>query len=202
MLEIVQNIKIGFINTSIIEWLGVLTGLLYVILISFKNITAWLFALLSSVIYVYLCFISNLFLETGLQLFYVAMAIFGWLKWKKDSLENETNIIKWDYRLHLLNILISGSLTFIIGYIFDNFTTQANPYTDAFSTIFSLVATFMVTKKVLENWIYWIFIDAVCIYLFASRGLYLTSLLFVLYTTIAVIGFFQWRSLFKLQVSK
>jgi nicotinamide mononucleotide transporter len=202
MLEIVQNIKIGFINTSSIEWLGVLTGLLYVILISFKNITAWLFALLSSAIYVYLCFISNLFLETGLQLFYVAMAIFGWLKWKKDSLENETNIIKWDYRLHLLNILISGSLTFIIGYIFDNFTSQANPYTDAFSTIFSLVATFMVTKKVLENWIYWIFIDAVCIYLFASRGLYLTSLLFVLYTTIAVIGFFQWRSLFKLQVSK
>ena len=202
MLEIVQNIKIGFINTSSIEWLGVLTGLLYVILISFKNITAWLFALLSSAIYVYLCFISNLFLETGLQLFYVAMAIFGWLKWKKDSLENETNIIKWDYRLHLLNILISGSLTFIIGYIFDNFTSQANPYTDAFSTIFSLVATFMVTKKVLENWIYWVFIDAVCIYLFASRGLYLTSLLFVLYTTIAVIGFFQWRSLFKLQVSK
>ena len=202
MLEIVQNIKIGFINTSIIEWLGVLTGLLYVILISFKNITAWLFALLSSSIYVYLCFISNLFLETGLQLFYVAMAIFGWLKWKKDSLENETNIIKWDYRLHLLNILISGSLTFIIGYIFDNFTSQANPYTDAFSTIFSLVATFMVTKKVLENWIYWVFIDAVCIYLFASRGLYLTSLLFILYTSIAVIGFFQWRSLFILQVSK
>ena len=202
MLEIVQNIKTGFINTSIIEWLGVLTGLLYVILISFKNITAWLFALLSSSIYVYLCFKSNLFLETGLQLFYVAMAIFGWLKWKKDSLENETNIIKWDYRLHLLNILISGSLTFIIGYIFDNFTSQANPYTDAFSTIFSLVATFMVTKKVLENWIYWIFIDAVCIYLFASRGLYLTSLLFILYTTIAVIGYFQWRSLFKLQVSK
>ena len=202
MLEIIQNIKTGFINTSIIEWLGVLTGLLYVILISFKNINAWLFALLSSAIYVYLCFISNLFLETGLQLFYVAMAIFGWLKWKKDNLENERNIIKWDYRLHLLNILISGSLTFIIGYIFDNFTSQANPYTDAFSTIFSLVATFMVTKKVLENWIYWVFIDAVCIYLFASRGLYLTSLLFVLYTTIAVIGFFQWRSLFKLQVSK
>jgi nicotinamide mononucleotide transporter len=202
MLEIVQNIKIGFINTSIIEWLGVLTGLLYVILISFKNITAWLFALLSSAIYVYLCFKSNLFLETGLQLFYVAMAIFGWLKWRKDSLENETNIIKWDYRLHLLNILISGTLTFIIGYIFDNFTSQANPYTDAFSTIFSLVATFMVTKKVLENWIYWIFIDTVCIYLFASRGLYLTSLLFILYTTIAVIGYFQWRSLFKLQVSK
>jgi nicotinamide mononucleotide transporter len=202
MLEIVQNIKTGFINTSLIEWLGVLTGLLYVILISFKNITAWLFALLSSAIYVYLCFKSNLFLETGLQLFYVAMAIFGWLKWRKDSLENETNIIKWDYRLHLLNIVISGSLTFIIGYIFDNFTSQANPYTDAFSTIFSLVATFMVTKKVLENWIYWIFIDTVCIYLFASRGLYLTSLLFILYTSIAVIGFFQWRSLFKLQVSK
>jgi nicotinamide mononucleotide transporter len=202
MLDIVQNIKNGFLNTSIVEWLGVLSGLIYVILISNKKISAWFFALLSSGIYVYLCYISNLFLETGLQFFYVAMAIYGWLKWKKDSSENENEIIQWKLKHHLINIFLSGSLTVIIGYIFDNYTSQANPYTDAFSTIFSLVATYMVTKKVLENWIYWVFIDAVCIYLFASRELYMTSILFLLYTTIAAIGYFQWRKLFKIQISK
>jgi nicotinamide mononucleotide transporter len=86
-----------------------------------------------------------------------------------------------------------------LGYIFDSYTNQENPYTDAFSTVFSLAATFMVTKKVLENWIYWIVIDAVCIYLFASRGLFLTSILFFFYTIIAVFGFVQWRRQFKLQ---
>jgi len=202
MLEIIQNITNGFINTSFIEWLGVLSGLVYVILISLKKISAWFFALLSSCLYVYLCYVSNLFLETGLQLFYSVMAIYGWLKWKQDTIESDSRIVQWKFKYHLINILISGSLTIIVGYIFDKYTSQANPYTDAFSTIFSLVATFMVTKKVLENWIYWIIIDAVCIYLFASRGLYLTSLLFLIYTSIAIIGYIQWRKLIKLQISK
>ena len=201
MLEIIQNIKSGIINTSLVEWLGVLSGIIYVILISFKKIGAWIFALISSAIYVYLCYISNLFLETGLQFFYVAMAIYGWLKWKKDQKENESLLIQWKLKHHLINVVLSGLLTLTVGFIFDKYTAQANPYTDAFSTIFSLVATFMVTKKVIENWIYWIIIDAVCIYLFASRGLYLTSLLFALYTTIAVVGYFKWRKIFKLQSS-
>jgi nicotinamide mononucleotide transporter len=201
MLEIIENIKSGIINTSLVEWLGVLSGIIYVILISFKKIGAWIFALISSAIYVYLCYISNLFLETGLQFFYVAMAIYGWLKWKKDQNKNESLLIQWKLKHHLINVVLSGLLTLTVGYIFDKYTSQANPYTDAFSTIFSLVATFMVTKKVVENWIYWIIIDAVCIYLFASRGLYLTSLLFALYTTIAVLGYFQWRKIYKLQSS-
>lgn len=201
MLDILQNIKNGFFNTSITEWLGVLSGIFYVILISYKKISAWIFAFISSAIYVYLCFYSNLFLESGLQLFYVVMAIFGWFKWKKDNIENENQIIRWNIRIHSINILISGSLTLIIGYIFDKYTAQANPYTDAFSTIFSLIATFMVAKKVLENWIYWIIIDTVCIYLFASRGLYLTSLLFLMYTIIAFFGYFAWRKQFRLQIS-
>ncbi len=74
-----------------------------------------------------------------------------------------------------------------------------NPYADAFTTVFSLAATFMVTRKVLENWIYWIIIDIVSTYLFASRDLYLSSALFVLYTVIAVFGFFNWSRIYKQQ---
>jgi nicotinamide mononucleotide transporter len=199
MNDIFQNIKSGFFATSIWEWLGVLTGVLYVVFISYKKIIAWLFALISSTIYVYLCFKSKLFIETGLQFFYVIMAIYGWFKWNSDQTDNHGIIIQWKPKFHLINILISGLLVGLLGYIFDSYTNQANPYTDAFSTVFSLAATFMVTKKVLENWIYWIVIDAVCIYLFASRGLFLTSILFFFYTIIAVFGFVQWRREFKLQ---
>jgi nicotinamide mononucleotide transporter len=86
----------------------------------------------------------------------------------------------------------------LFGYIFDQYSNQANPYLDAFTTIFSLMATFMVAKKVLENWIYWIIIDAFSVYLFASRGLYMTSVLFILYTLIAIFGYFSWKKQFNL----
>ncbi len=200
MNEVLHNIQTAIYATTLWEWLGVLSGVLYVVFISFKHIAAWYFALVSSCIYVYLCFISQLYLETGLQFFYVAMAIYGWLQWKKQTTTDEQLIIKWELKKHLINIVISSSLVLITGYLFDNYTKQANPYTDAFSTIFSLAATYMVTKKVLENWIYWIVIDAVCIYLFASRHLYMSSLLFFIYTIIAILGYFKWRSLFNQQL--
>ena len=87
----------------------------------------------------------------------------------------------------------------LFGYIFDQYSNQANPYLDAFTTIFSLMATFMVAKKVLENWIYWIVIDLLSIQLYAHRDLNLTAVLFALYTVIAVVGYFRWRKAFRLQ---
>ena len=71
------------------------------------------------------------------------------------------------------------------------------PIIDSFTTCFSIIATFLVVKKILENWIYWIIIDLVSIYIYFSRDLHLTSLLFLVYTVIAIIGYFNWKK--KLQ---
>lgn len=198
-MEILENILNAVQNTSLWEWLAVGTGILYVILISYKNIAAWFFAIISSILYIYLCYISQLYLETGLQFFYLAMGIYGWIVWSKKNTKGINTIIQWSKQKHILNIAISSIITGLLGFLFDKFTNQANPYTDSFTTVFSLTATFMVTKKVLENWIYWIIIDAVSIYLFASRGLYMTAVLFLLFTFIAIFGFLQWRKQFKLQ---
>lgn len=199
MQEVFDNIQNAFFETSSLEWFGVLTGVLYVVFISYKKMIAWLFALSSSLIYVYICFSYNLYLESFLQVFYVIMAIYGWLNWKKES--NNRNIIKWPIRNHLINISASLLLTITLGYIFDNLTDQANPYTDAFTTVFSLTATFMVTKKVLENWIYWIIIDAVSIFLFFSRELYLTGVLFFFFTLIAMWGYVKWKKSYSEQLA-
>lgn len=199
-MEIVlDNIKSAFFETSLLEWLGVLTGVLYVILISYKKIAAWFFALSSSLIYVYICFSYQLYLESFLQVFYVIMALYGWKSWRKST--RESLIIKWPLKKHFINILISLFVTITLGYIFKNFTNQANPYTDSFTTVFSLTATFMVTKKVLENWIYWIIIDAVSIFLFFSRELYLTGVLFFFFTIIAIWGYIQWRRSYSKQIA-
>lgn len=198
MNSILNNIYNSILQTSIWEWLAVASSLLYVILITYKVLASWIFAALSSVLYIYLCYSNRLYLESILQVFYFGMAIYGWFMWTSDDDTKDVTVIQWPLKYHLYNILISGALMLLFGYIFDQYSNQANPYLDAFTTIFSLMATFMVAKKVLENWIYWIIIDAFSVYLFASRGLYMTSVLFILYTLIAIFGYFSWKKQFNL----
>lgn len=198
MNSILTNIYNSILQTSIWEWFAVASSLLYVILITYKVLAAWIFAALSSLLYIYLCYSNRLYLESILQVFYFGMAIYGWFMWTSDDETKDVTVIQWPLNYHIYNVLVSGTLMLLFGYIFDQYSNQANPYLDAFTTIFSLMATFMVAQKVLENWIYWIIIDAFSVYLFASRGLYMTSVLFILYTLIAIFGYFSWKKQFKL----
>lgn len=195
-IQVVQEIE----NTSLLEWLAVATGVLYVVLITFKNILAWLMALISSSIYVYLCFTSQYYLETGLQLFYVVMALYGWVSWKGIS-NKEPFIKKWKFKYHVINISLSGVAVVVLGVLFQKYTDQSLPFLDAFTTVYSIVATFMVAKRVLENWIYWIVIDVISIQLYAYKGFNLTALLYLLFVIISVFGFMKWRKMYKLQKS-
>jgi nicotinamide mononucleotide transporter len=198
-MEQLQHLLTGLGATDLLEQVAVLCALLYVVLISFKSQWGWLFATISSAIYIFICYFGKLYLETGLQVFYVAMAIYGWYEWSDAEDETNQGIKQWSSKTHMY--LISGSLvlTMITGMVFDLYTDQANPYLDAFTTIFSLAATYMVTQKILENWLYWIVIDLVATLLYVNRGLELTGILYLLYTVIAVFGFFNWKKTFKLQ---
>lgn len=207
-----ENLYSGITSTGTLEWIAVITGLLYVIFAARKNQICWFFASISSSLYVYICIDYQLYIESGLQLFYVATAILGWISWRKTAISKDdihdnttqngiSDIKLWSLNNHLLNILISGILSFCLGFIFDTYTDQANPYIDAFTTIFSLAATFMVVQKVLENWIYWIVIDIVGIYLYFQRGLQLSSVLYLIFTIIAITGFINWKKMFKAQSS-
>jgi nicotinamide mononucleotide transporter len=133
-----------------------------------------------------------------LQVFYVAMAIVGWLSWRNSSPENATIKI-WGIHKHVLNIVISGVVSLILGFIFDTYTNQENPYVDAFTTCYSLSATFMVAKKIIGNWIYWIVIDLVSIYLYAQRGYNLAAVQYGIFTILAIVGFVAWRNEYKHQ---
>lgn len=199
-MEMKQLEQMGFelLNTTLPEWIAVFSALVYVLLIARKQIAGWFFAAVSSSIYVYLCFISDYLLETVLQLFYLFMAFWGWYKWNQKKNEKDF-ILRWSLKLHLINITISVLITILFAFFFDVFTRQELPYLDAFTTVFSIGATFMVAQRVLENWIYWIVIDIVSIRLYAYKDLNLTALLFLVYTIIAVVGYFKWRKLYKSQ---
>ena len=189
-----DNLIEGILSTIVLEWIAVCSSIIYVILAARKLIYCWLFAFISSALYVYICFAANLYLESVLQLFYVVMAVVGFLLWNKSD---SGEIIKWPAKYHVINLSLSTLTALLLGYLFSVYTDQANPYVDASTTVFSLVATFMVTKKVLENWVYWIIIDAVSVYLYFSRDLHLTAVLFVIFTLLAITGYVSWNKTMK-----
>ena len=177
-------------NWSIIESIAVLFSVLYVILATKQNIWCWAAAGISVALYIYICFSAQLFPETGLQVFYLVMAFYGYYNWTKN--EQNLQITQWSAGKHLTLIITGAIITFLMGFYFATYTSAKMPIVDSFTTVFSVIATYMVTKKVLENWLYWIVIDVVSIYLYYNRELHLSSLLFLAYTIIAIFGYFMW----------
>ena len=180
---------------QLLEILGVILAVAYLLLAAKENIWCWLCAFISSAIYVYLFWQVGLLMESMLNVFYISMALAGWLQWRYGGDKHEGLSIKtlraWQHGLILLLILL---LAWLSGWYMQNYTAAAWPYVDSFTTWASILTTFMVIYKILENWIYWFVIDALSIYLYLDRGLYLTVLLFLIYLVIVVFGFISWRN--------
>ncbi|MBN8697580.1 MAG: nicotinamide mononucleotide transporter [Bacteroidetes bacterium] len=181
-------------NISFIEWLIFGTALFYVVLAAIENVWCWFFGIISSILSIYLCYSSQLFLESGLQVFYVFVGFYGWYEWlhgspEKSNLSIQTSSIKQ----LAIYIFISCILWIPFGAIAKHYSTQVLPYLDAFITSFSIVATWMVAKKKIENWLFWILIDAAAIILYAKRDFYLIAFLYLIYTILAGLGYLSWK---------
>ncbi len=189
-----ESILLAVQQMTWVEGIAVLFALAYIYFAARESIWCWLAAIISVSLYIYICIRAELFAETVLQVFYLWMAFYGWYQWnRKKGDDNKRPVIVWPLKYHLWIIISSAFVTGIVGYLLQIYTTAAVPFLDAFTTVFALATTYMVTKKVLENWIYWVVIDAASIFLYSYRGLYLTSALFLLYTIIAIFGYFHWR---------
>ena len=187
-----------FDSTVLLEWITFVAALAYVYFAAQKKIVTWVFALISVGLTFYLDVIGKLYIESGLQVFYFVMAIYGWINWKKAE-KNDLPIARWSIQLHLLNIFASASLALLVGYLFANYTEQSTPYLDAFTTCFSLVATFMVVKRVIENWLYWIFINMGMVVLYLNNGYEILALQYGLFVILAIYGYWSWNKALKQQ---
>jgi len=182
------------------ELLAVLLALLYLLLAMKERIECWYAAFFSTAIYIFLFWDVSLLMESALQLYYLAMAVYGWWLWRKHANDDEELIIHtWSLRQHGIALAALLLLTFISGSILTANTSAALPYLDSFTTWGAVITTYMVTKKVLENWLYWIVIDGVSVFLYLDRELYLTAVLFILYVIIVIVGFMQWLPRYKQQ---
>ncbi|HJN53358.1 MAG: nicotinamide riboside transporter PnuC [Pseudomonadales bacterium] len=194
MTEISQTLQSAIEAFSVWEALAVVFGLAYLILATRENILCWYAALIGTAISIYVFWDASLLMESALQVYYIIMAVYGWYQWRYGSKDDDPlPIAMWRPRTHVLAIVSVLLISAISGYLLARNTQAAWPYLDSFTTWASVLTTYMVAKKILENWIYWLVIDSLSIFLYMERDLYLYSLLFFLYIIIAVFGLLQWQ---------
>ena len=183
---------------SPLEVAAVVFAMAYLLLAVRENVWCWFFALLSTAIYTLLFWDVSLLMESALNVYYMAMAVYGWYSWTRggtngDDIPHELTVHGMTGRQHVFVISAIAILTVVSGYLLSEHSTAAWPSVAAFTTWASGITTYLVARKYLQNWLYWIIIDTVSIPLYIDRGLNLTALLFVAYVIISVVGYFKWR---------
>ena len=156
-----------------------------------KGWTPWCFlpAGLGAVLFLDLCRRKGIFAEAALQGFYIGMAAYG--AWASAHPQDWTPR-QWSPELHLVAILSAALLTLLLAQGLKRYTPSALPRIDAFTTVFSLLATWLMVRNHHANWAYWIAIDAVSIFLYAKRGLPFGAALYAIYLVMALMGWFGW----------
>ncbi len=177
-----------------VEIFAVIANIIYVLLAAKENALCWPFGIIGAVLWSYAAYFTfNLQIDALMQLYYVLIAIYGWYEWNKGTtVQKVLKISKLSIKEHFIIIIGGFVLTFLVGYFFDKYTSAAATYLDAFTTVFSIITTYLVTRKILENWLYWIVIDAAYVYLYYSRGGYLFVFLNIVFIIVAIIGYRNW----------
>jgi nicotinamide mononucleotide transporter len=180
-------------SVSPLEAASVVFGILYLLLAIRENIWCWAAGLVGVLLSLVLFWKARLYMESLLQIFYAVMSVYGWYEWRYGGKSKEGVPIQvWPWPTHLAALTAIALLTASLGVYLNLYTNEAMPFVDSFTTIGALVTTYMVAKKILENWVYWFVIDAVSAAMYGARGLYLYAALFVVYLVMVIIGFRAW----------
>jgi nicotinamide mononucleotide transporter len=198
MIEVINTIAHQLLQNSLLELAAVIFAVAYLVLAVRENSLCWYAAGMSTLIFLFIFWDVKLYMESGLQIYYLAMAFYGWYQWRGANRETASlRVSKWRAKQHVIALALIATLTLISGSLLNSGTDANLPYLDSFTTWASVVTTFMVARKILENWFYWLVIDSVSIYLYLDRELYFTSLLFAIYIVIIFFGWFAWKRSYR-----
>ena len=190
----------NFLTENWFEIVAALIAIAYLLLAMRQDARCWIAWIISSLMYLFVMYSAGLYMEAGLQIFYLLMGFYGLYQWQYKLANNKALKIKvWPITTHIICLTTLFLLVLTSGYILSNNTDAASPYIDAFTTWGAIIASYMVAKKILENWIYWFVVDFVSVFLFVSRELYPTALLFCLYLVLVIIGYRSWKNQWQLK---
>ncbi len=184
-----------WIFQNYIELAAVISGFIYIYLSVRQNIWLWFFGIITSVLYIYVYFVSKFYADMSLQFYYVFISIYGWFAWyngKKNNPDKKFSVTRTNFKTASILFFITV-LLFLFYILILKQTDTTIPFGDAFTTSVSITATWMLTRKKIEHWILWIIVNIISIGLYFHKELYPTVILFCVYTIIAVIGYLEWK---------
>lgn len=188
------------------EIAGTLFAIVYLYFSIREKIWLWPTGFVTSFFYLIVFFQNRLYADMALQLYYLFVSVYGWFHWlgkrQQEAVAgaqttlNTTSLGLFQWMTYgalivLLNLVLYYLLVHLPGLL--DLPASDLPAWDAFTTAASIVATWMLARKILENWLVWIVVDAVSMGMYLYKGLYVTAFLFAIYTGMAIIGYFQWR---------
>ena len=199
MSELMAAAPAGFGWGMALEPAATVLAVVYLLLAIRQHIACWYAAFVSTGIFMYIFLEVNLYMESLLQVYYLVMAVYGWQQWRRGGAGGRLlPVSTWPGRRHAVAIALVLSATAISGTLLSG-TEQRLAYVDSFTTWGAIVTTWMAARKILENWLYWLVIDSVSIYLYLDRELYFTALLFAAYLVIVCFGFVAWLKSYRRQ---
>ena len=175
------------------EMLAAAVALIGVWLTSRKQLHGWTLGFIGSIIYTAIFFVSGLYAESVLQIFYAFMGVYGWLKWKNETSPDETSVKRMPLRTFLISALTTSALSLLAGAFLDRFSDSTVPYLDASLAAAGLVITLLMAQRFVENWLAWIVVDLVSATLYFYRELHITAVVYLFFTAMAVYGYFHWK---------
>lgn len=186
---------LDWISANIVEVIGTLSGFIFLYFEIKQSKWLWPVGLFSAVMYIYVFFVAKFYADMGLQFYYVFISVYGWFHWSRSKGQNEKElpVVNLGRRLFLKLLLASLFIYIAISFILVNYTDSPIPYWDSFTTALSIVATWMLAQKILEQWLVWVIVDAVSMGLYLYKELYPTAILFAFYTVLALYGYIQWK---------
>lgn len=202
MTNFLSNTFSYFSTLPFWELLAVLLSVAYVVLVAQNNRWCWPAAFVSTLIFTIIFYDVSLLMESLLNIYYMVMALYGWYCWQNSkvlSANNELPICSWPWLKHLKLITILSLISLILGFVMDNYTQASFAYLDTFTTVFAIATTYLVTIKLLENWLYWFVIDLISVYLYLQKGLEPTAVLFIFNLLMCIIGFVKWHKIHSKQ---
>ncbi len=184
----------GLDHQKFLEIFGVATGILCVYFAAKNNIWNWPIAIVSVTTYIVIFWETKLYADMGLQFYFMITNFYGWYFWSRKSASAPKvkieSITKKQIYVSAIAIIV---FTALLGFLLKHQTDASFPFIDSFCTACSLVAQFFLARKVLENWLIWIFADLIYVGVYVAKGLDLTAAMYALFIYIALMGYLDWR---------
>lgn len=183
-----------WLTANYIEFIAALLGIFGVWLTTKQNIWCWFVGLLNVILSLYVFFVSKLYADVVLQVFYLVMTVYGWYNWLyggKNKTELKVSRIK--RRTMILLCIISAVFISGAGYLFSNYTDAALPYWDATVAVWGVIGTYVQAKKFIESWIIWMLTDLLCTGIYFYKGLYAFTALYFIFIILSVYGYIEWN---------